>query len=46
VIQREMQDPLALALLRGEFGEGDTVQMDVSDEEVVFEAQCLCKRCL
>jgi ATP-dependent Clp protease ATP-binding subunit ClpB len=37
VIQREVQDPLALALLRGEFAEGDTVQVDISDGQVVFE---------
>jgi ATP-dependent Clp protease ATP-binding subunit ClpB len=37
VIQREVQDPLALALLRGEFGEGDAVQVDVRDGVVVFE---------
>ncbi len=28
VIQRELQDPLALALLQGEFSAGDTVQVD------------------
>ncbi len=37
VIQREVQDPLALALLRGEFAEGDTVRVDARDEEIVFE---------
>ncbi|MBN1812723.1 MAG: ATP-dependent chaperone ClpB, partial [Anaerolineae bacterium] len=37
VIQREVQDPLALALLRGEFGEGDTVKVDARDGTVVFE---------
>ena len=37
VIQREVQDPLALALLEGEFREGDTVQVDISDRQVVFE---------
>jgi ATP-dependent Clp protease ATP-binding subunit ClpB len=37
VIQREVQDPLALALLRGEFGEGDTVRVGVSDGRIVFE---------
>ncbi len=36
VIQREVQDPLALALLRGEFAEGDAVQIDVSEGRVVF----------
>ena len=37
VIQRKVQDPLALALLRGEFMEGDTVHVDVRDGEIVFE---------
>ncbi len=36
VIQREVQDPLALALLRGEFSEGDTVRVDARDGAVVF----------
>ena len=36
VIQREVQDALALALLRGEFGEGDTVQVDARDGEIAF----------
>ena len=37
LIQRQVQDPLALALLRGEFGEGDEVQVDVRDGVVVFD---------
>jgi ATP-dependent Clp protease ATP-binding subunit ClpB len=37
VIQREVQDPLALALLKGEFGEGDRVQVDAPDGNIVFE---------
>jgi ATP-dependent Clp protease ATP-binding subunit ClpB len=37
VIQREVQDPMALALLRGEFGEGDVVRVDFRDGQVVFE---------
>jgi ATP-dependent Clp protease ATP-binding subunit ClpB len=37
VIQREVQDPLALALLRGEFGEGDTVRVDARDGGIAFE---------
>ena len=37
VIQREVQDPLALALLGGEFAEGDTVRVDAHDRRVVFE---------
>ncbi|MBC7227397.1 MAG: ATP-dependent chaperone ClpB [Thermoflexales bacterium] len=36
VIQREVQDPLAMAILRGEFREGDTVRVDVRDGRVVF----------
>jgi ATP-dependent Clp protease ATP-binding subunit ClpB len=36
VIQREVQNPLALALLRGEFGDGDTVQVDARDGRIVF----------
>ena len=37
VIQRQVQDPLALMLLRGEFAEGDTVRVDARDGRVVFE---------
>jgi ATP-dependent Clp protease ATP-binding subunit ClpB len=37
VIQREVQDPLALALLSGKFSEGSTVQVDVQDDRIVFE---------
>jgi ATP-dependent Clp protease ATP-binding subunit ClpB len=37
VIQREVQDPLALALLRGEFTGGDTVQVSTHDEQIVFQ---------
>jgi len=37
VIQREVQDPLALALLRGEFAEGETVRVDANAGQVVFE---------
>jgi len=36
VIQREVQDPLALALLRGEFVEGDRVQVDARDGALSF----------
>ena len=36
VIQREVQDPLALALLRGEFTEGDIVRLDACDGQMVF----------
>jgi ATP-dependent Clp protease ATP-binding subunit ClpB len=37
VIQREVQDPLALALLRGEFIEGDAVRVDSRNGQLVFE---------
>jgi ATP-dependent Clp protease ATP-binding subunit ClpB len=36
VIQREVQDPLALDLLRGEFKEGDTVRVDARGGSIVF----------
>ena len=39
VIQRQVQDPLALSLLRGEFDEGDTVRVDVPNEHVTFEKE-------
>ncbi len=37
LIQREVQDPLALRLLRGEFREGDTVRLDIRDGRLTFE---------
>ncbi|MEA3340892.1 MAG: hypothetical protein U9R15_13090, partial [Chloroflexota bacterium] len=37
VIQREVQDPLALALLRGEFAEGSVVRVDFRDGRIEFE---------
>jgi ATP-dependent Clp protease ATP-binding subunit ClpB len=39
VIQREIQDPLALRLLQGEFSEGDRVWADARDGRLVFEKQ-------
>jgi ATP-dependent Clp protease ATP-binding subunit ClpB len=36
-LQRLVENPLALQLLEGSFGEGDTVRVDVSDGELVFE---------
>ncbi|HID85838.1 MAG TPA: type VI secretion system ATPase TssH, partial [Anaerolineae bacterium] len=36
VIQRRIQDPLAMKLLRGEFLEGDTVLVDAEAGELVF----------
>ncbi len=37
VIQRQVQDPLALSLLRGEFEEGDTVRLSATDGHITFE---------
>jgi ATP-dependent Clp protease ATP-binding subunit ClpB len=36
-IQRLVENPLALRLLEGEFGEGDTVRVDALDGELVFQ---------
>jgi ATP-dependent Clp protease ATP-binding subunit ClpB len=36
VIQREIQDPLALAILQGRFGEEDTVHVDAGDGQFTF----------
>ena len=36
-IQRLLENPLALRLLEGEFDEGDTIRVDASDGELVFE---------
>jgi len=36
VMQRELQDPLALALLQGDFGAGDTVQVDLQGDQLTF----------
>ncbi|MGQ9492875.1 MAG: ATP-dependent chaperone ClpB [Anaerolineae bacterium] len=36
VIQRRIQDPLALKLLQGEFKEGDEITIDVQNGELVF----------
>jgi ATP-dependent Clp protease ATP-binding subunit ClpB len=36
-IQRRILDPLALRVLEGSFGEGDTVVVEVRNDEVVFE---------
>ncbi len=35
-LQRLVENPLALRLLEGEFHEGDTVEVDVADDELVF----------
>jgi ATP-dependent Clp protease ATP-binding subunit ClpB len=36
VLQRELQDPLALALLKGDFGQGDTVKVDLRGDDLTF----------
>jgi len=36
-LQRLVENPLALRLLEGEFGEGDLVRVDAKDGELVFE---------
>ncbi len=36
-IQRLVQDPLAMALLEGRFAEGDTVEVDAREGEIVFQ---------
>ena len=36
-IQRLVENPLALQVLEGDVGEGDTVRVDVRDGELVFE---------
>jgi ATP-dependent Clp protease ATP-binding subunit ClpB len=36
-IQRELQDPLAMKILQGEFSEGDKVQVDLRGGQLAFE---------
>jgi ATP-dependent Clp protease ATP-binding subunit ClpB len=36
-IQRMVENPLALRLLEGDFGEGDSVRVDAHDGQLVFE---------
>jgi len=36
VIQRQVEDPLALALLEGRYPEGSTVIVDAKDDSVVL----------
>ena len=38
-LQREVQNPLAVRILEGELGDGDTVVVDVKDGAIVFEAR-------
>jgi ATP-dependent Clp protease ATP-binding subunit ClpB len=37
VIQRRLQDPIAMAILEGKYGEGDTVQVDVAGGELTID---------
>ncbi|MFA9272865.1 MAG: hypothetical protein ACEQSX_19370, partial [Baekduiaceae bacterium] len=37
VIQKQLVDKLALAILQGEFVEGDTVRADAAEGEIVLE---------
>ncbi|MGD8517048.1 MAG: ATP-dependent chaperone ClpB [Anaerolineae bacterium] len=37
VIQRQVQDPLALRLLQGDFQDGDRVQVDAVDGRLIFD---------
>jgi len=37
-LQRELQDPLALKILQGEFNEGDIIRVDVGEEALTFTA--------
>jgi ATP-dependent Clp protease ATP-binding subunit ClpB len=36
VIQRQVQDPLALEILQGHFHEGDTVTIDAKNGQITF----------
>jgi ATP-dependent Clp protease ATP-binding subunit ClpA len=35
-IQRLVQDPLAMSLLEGKFGDGDVVEVDAKDGRLIF----------
>ena len=36
VIQRRLQDPIAMAILEGRFTEGDTIEVDASDGQIMI----------
>jgi len=38
-IQRELQDPLAMKILSGDFHEGETIRVELGKEKLVFTAQ-------
>jgi ATP-dependent Clp protease ATP-binding subunit ClpB len=44
VIQKQLIDKLALRLLEGEFAEGDAIEVDVADGELVFKKAKLAKK--
>ncbi|MER3468065.1 MAG: hypothetical protein C4312_05950, partial [Thermoflexus sp.] len=37
VLQKRVESPLAVRLLRGEFRSGDTIVVDVADGDLVFQ---------
>jgi len=39
LIQREIENPLSLKLLQGEFGDGDRILIDANDEGLTFKKQ-------
>jgi ATP-dependent Clp protease ATP-binding subunit ClpB len=39
LIQKELADGISLALLQGEYGEGDLIEVDVKGDELVFSRQ-------
>jgi ATP-dependent Clp protease ATP-binding subunit ClpB len=42
-IQRELQDPLALKILGGEFGEGDGIRVDANEDGLYFERELVAE---
>jgi ATP-dependent Clp protease ATP-binding subunit ClpB len=36
VIQRRLQDPIAMAILEGRFTEGDAVEVDAKDGQIMI----------
>ena len=36
VIQRRLQDPIAMAILEGRFNEGDTIEVDAKDDQITI----------
>jgi len=42
-IQRYVESPLSKRLLRGDFGEDDTVRIDVNAAEGTLAFECVCK---